>query len=584
MNSGDEALPATEPAPNSKHQVRDALERVLASPEFIRSRRINAFLHYVVEETLAGRSERLKAFTIAMDIYERDESFDPRTDTIVRVEAGRLRRRLKHYYATAGRNDPVRIELATGGYTPKFHARNGAENDIDGESVENRRDAAREIQGRLRSPARAIALVVALVIVSIGIAAWWFAPRQQGRPMAQLPKIAVLQFSNERGDPRDSYLARGITTELVAALAHYQHMVVVSRAVSARYGNVSADVREIGRDLSAQFVIRGSVFKDETHLKVIAELADTESAEVVWVESYDEPLASAKAYEITASIAGHIARAVARPYGAVYREMIRTTPASNFLSYQCVLKAYDYQWNLDPEEHRAARACLERTVERDPDYATAWILLTYQYLDEFRDGYNPRTEYNPLDRALEAARHAVRLSPENSETVWALAVAYYFRKQFSEFIESGERALVLGANHADVVADFGFKLSLIGQWKRGLELLKQAKRMSPVHPPKWHFPYALDSYRRQAYDDALTTSLKIDMPKLYMTYVFRAMSYGQLGRTAEGRDAVAEIIKRKSNFAEDVRNDFRRRNLPEPLIDQIVEGLRKSGLQIPSED
>ena len=69
-----------------------------------------------------------------------------------------------------------------------------------------------------------------------------------------------------------------------------------------------------------------------------------------------------------------------------------------------------------------------------------------------------------------------------------------------------------------------------------------------------------------------------------MTYVVRAMSYGQLGRTAEGRDAVAEIIKRKPNFGEDVRNDFRRRNLPEPVIEHIVEGLRKAGLQIPSED
>ena len=584
MNSEEEEIPAIELGDFPQSQVRDALERVLTSPEFVRSKRISAFLRYVVEETLAGRGDRLKAFTIAMDVYERDESFDPRTDTIVRVEAGRLRRRLKHYYATAGRDDPVHIDLPKGGYTPKFHASNETASDIDGESVENRRDEAGEIQGRRRPPARAVVLVAALVMVSIGIAVWWSAPWQQGSPMAQLPKIAVLQFSNLRGDAKDSYLARGITTELVAALARYQHMVVVSRAVSARYGNVNADVRDIGRDLSARFVIRGSVLRDETHLNVTAELADTISAEVVWVESYGEPLVSAKAYEITASMAGHIARAVARPYGAVYREMVRTMPASNFSSYQCVLKAYEYERNPGPEEHRETRDCLERTVEHEPDYATAWILLTQQYLDEYRDGYNPRAEYNPLDRALEAARHAVRLAPENSEAHWALALAYYFRKQFTEFHESGEQAMALGANNADVVADFGFKLSISGQWKRGLELVEQAKRMSPVHPSMWHFPHALDFYRRHAYDDALATSLKIDIPKLYMTYVVRAMIYGQLGRTEEGRDAVAQIMKRKPNFGKDVRNDFRRRNVPGPLIEHIVEGLRKAGLQIPSED
>jgi hypothetical protein len=100
----------------------------------------------------------------------------------------------------------------------------------------------------------------------------------------------------------------------------------------------------------------------------------------------------------------------------------------------------------------------------------------------------------------------------------------------------------------------------------------------------WYFPHTMDFYRRQLYDDALATSLKIDIPKLYMTYVVRAIIYGQLGRAAEGRDAVAEIIKHKPNFANNVRNDFRRRNLPEPLIEHIVEGLRKAGLQIPSEN
>ena len=587
MKDGEEELPATEHADFSRSQIQDALERFLASPELVRSRRISAFLRYIVEETLAGRSERLKAFTIAMDVYERDESFDPRSDTIVRVEAGRLRRRLEHYYATGGRNDPVRIELPKGGYTPRFHARIGAEVDTDGESVENRLGEAREPQIRRRPPVRAIALVGALVIASIAVVVWWSAPWRQGEePAAQVPRIAVLQFSNMSGNPKDAYLARGFTTELVVAMARFGHIAVVSRAASARYNDADADVRDIGRDLSAQYVIRGSVRKDETHLRVTAELAETQSAGIIWGESYERRLASAEAFGAATTIAERIAKAVAKPHGIVFRESlskVRATPTAEFSSYKCVLRAYDYIRERGTDYHLAVRSCLEDTVKLEPDFATAWILLTTAYLDEFRNGYNPRTDYDALDRALEAALRAVRLTPENSEAHWALALAYYFRKQFSEFYESGERALVLGSNNADVVADFGFKLSISGQWKRGLELIERAMRMSPAHPPMWYFPHALDSYHRQSYDDALATSLKIDIPKLYMTYVVRAMIYGQLGRAAEGRDAVAEIIKRKPNFANDVRNDFRRRNLPEPLIEHIVEGLRKAGLQVPSE-
>ena len=107
-------------SPPSESEVRAALGRILESEEFIRSKRIGAFLRFVVEEALADRGDRLKAVTIAQDVFGRDESFDPRTDTIVRVEAGRLRRRLKRYYEASGREDSVLIEIPVGTYTPRF--------------------------------------------------------------------------------------------------------------------------------------------------------------------------------------------------------------------------------------------------------------------------------------------------------------------------------------------------------------------------------------------------------------------------------------------------------------------------------
>jgi hypothetical protein len=79
---------------------------------------MGSFLRFVVEEKLADRGDRLKAFSIACEVYGRDENFDPRSDTIVRVDAGRLRHRLASYYKSAGCNDPVRIDVPKGGYSP----------------------------------------------------------------------------------------------------------------------------------------------------------------------------------------------------------------------------------------------------------------------------------------------------------------------------------------------------------------------------------------------------------------------------------------------------------------------------------
>ena len=103
-------------APTSE-QTRAQLERILASAEFIGSKRTRSFLRFVVEEALDGRADRLKAYTIATAVLDRDQTFDPQSDPIVRIEAGRLRRRLERYYLVAAQDDPIRIDVPKGSYS-----------------------------------------------------------------------------------------------------------------------------------------------------------------------------------------------------------------------------------------------------------------------------------------------------------------------------------------------------------------------------------------------------------------------------------------------------------------------------------
>src|SRR3954453_2389095 len=105
--------------------IQDALQRVVGSRDFMNSERKRRFLKFVVMEALAEHAGRIKAYTIAVDIFDRDPSFDPASDPVVRIEAGRLRRCLEHYYLTEGAADEVQITIPKGGYVPQFTLRKG---------------------------------------------------------------------------------------------------------------------------------------------------------------------------------------------------------------------------------------------------------------------------------------------------------------------------------------------------------------------------------------------------------------------------------------------------------------------------
>jgi adenylate cyclase len=107
----------------SAEEVRAQLERIVASPDLVLPARARKFLRYIVEETLAGRADRIKAYSVGVEVFERDPSFDAQSDPVVRIEAGRLRRALEHYYMVAGFADPVIIDVPKGAYVPHFALR-----------------------------------------------------------------------------------------------------------------------------------------------------------------------------------------------------------------------------------------------------------------------------------------------------------------------------------------------------------------------------------------------------------------------------------------------------------------------------
>ena len=536
-----------DPATPSDEAVRSQLERILASNDFAQSARVKSFLRFVVEETLAGRADRLKEFTIATEVFERDETFDPQTNTIVRVEAGRLRRRIERYYLTDGQSDEVRIDLPKGTYVPLFRIMQSAV-DAEAEAAESA-EAAGDVA----------------VMLPAG------------------PSIAVLPFENLSGDAEQDFFADGITEEIINDLTRFPDLRVISRHSSFKYKGRHVDVRDVGRDLGVRYVMEGSVRRAGDMVRVTGQLTDAGDGAHLFSETYDRDLSAQNILEIQDDISSRIVAAVGQPYGVMARagaRLAKSKGSQSLDAYSAVLHFYEYWFNASPELHEPVRHALLKAVELDPGYASAWAALASMELDAVRFGFDLRHRGEGLDRALEAAQRAVRLDPENSMAYHFLFSAHFHRGELDEFKATGERAVRLNPNHADMLADYGIMLAFTGEWERGVALTDKAIALSPTHPGWFHAASVFDHYRQDDYEAALAEAKQVQMPDFYFTFAMLAMCCGQLGRDREGRAACDKLLELSPDFATQVWDILAVWNLPQELAGQIVEGLRKAGLGI----
>src|SRR6185503_14480862 len=116
---GNSSAPASAGDPDPR-EIRAAVDKLLGSRQFTRSPRMGRFLRFAVDHALAGTQDSIKEYVVGIEVFDRAPGYDPRLDPIVRVEARRLRAKLKHYYASAGRADRVVIDFPPGAYAPRF--------------------------------------------------------------------------------------------------------------------------------------------------------------------------------------------------------------------------------------------------------------------------------------------------------------------------------------------------------------------------------------------------------------------------------------------------------------------------------
>lgn len=229
---------------------------MLASQPFAAAPRLRTFLRYVVDRALAGEGGQLKEYAIGVDVFERDAQYDPRIDSIVRVEAGRLRAKVNQFYSGEGAGDRVIVRIPLGSYVPVFDIREAA--------APAAPTGSPGTAFRARWPVAALLLTV--VAVS-GIALWRPAEQPAALPSTEF-RVAVLPFTHYAAGGADEMLAARITDGVTTELARMNVVGVVSRTSAVRFDDARKPLREVAELLNAAEVIEGSVFSDGDIVRV----------------------------------------------------------------------------------------------------------------------------------------------------------------------------------------------------------------------------------------------------------------------------------------------------------------------------
>jgi TolB-like protein len=576
----------SEPSPEA---VREELERTLASAEFGASDRLKGFLRYVVEETLAGRADLLKGYTIAVEVFGRDPAFDPQNDPVVRMEAGKLRRRLDLYYLDAGRADPIRIEIPKGSYVPTFSWQRpgaAAEAAVADPSPLSRRRWSRQGLWGLGALALAGLLALSTTIWLRSEAPTRQAAVERPAPQERGPAIIVLPFENLSEPDTGEVFASGLTEELISNLMRFGELRLYSSFASFQE-KPSADPVELNKRLDVGYVIKGGARRDADQVRLIVHLIGARTGQVLWSQTYDRPLTPENVFAVQEQLAADLASQLAQPYGiinGVSADAFRQQRPETLFAYDCVLRALDYRRTQAREKHAVALACLEEAVRRDPGYADAWAFLAYMYLDQYRfGGYGPRS-YDPafLERATTTARHAVELDPDGVYPLLALSTVHFYRREFAEAAEINRRLLALSPTNPEVLGQIGWRTAYAGHWDEGVALTRRAIDRSIRAP--WAYPMfiAFDHYRRGEYQAALADVEPIAQTQMVQLAVFLAALHGELGNKDEARRQLDRAMAINPLFLADPGAAMRRHNTPEDLINQIIDGLIKAGWAAPA--
>jgi len=395
--------------------------------------------------------------------------------------------------------------------------------------------------------------------------------------------IAVLPFKFKGTDAGLDALADGITEEIITGMSRFPYLRVIAHGSTQRYANQAVDLRNVGKELGARYVMEGSLRQAGARLRIAAQLVDASSGAQLWVETYDRSFQPEAIFDLQDDVVSKIVSTVGDTQGILPHSMseaVWSKGADQLTPYEAVLRSFSYMRRVNAQNHAAARDALERAVEHAPGNGLAWAMLAIIFREEHNHGFNVRPD--PLGRAFDAARRAVDAEPTNYLAHHAVASVHFFRRELEAFRSEAERAFLLNPMDGFTFGYLGMLTSFAGDWDRGCSLSEKARRLNPHHPGWYWFAPLFDAFRKQEYCLALEIAQKVNMPNFWRTNIALAAARGHLGEVEPARKAVQMLLAERPEFATSAREECAKWWNAD-VVNQLMDGLRKAGLEIPED-
>ena len=313
--------------------VREQLARILRSRAFAQAPMLGRLLQHLVECAVEGRTDRLKEYSIGVDVFDRGASFDPRTDTIVRVQARRLRTRLEDYYRCEGGEDQIVLELPKGRYAVHWNLR-----------------AAVPAPDADPGP------------IAAGLA--------DGYAGAS---IVVLPFA-DLSDGDNDYFSDGLTEEIISGLAAVRDLRVVARTSAFQFKGRCGDIRKIGRELGVGTAVEGSVRKEGSAVRVAVQLINVADGFHLWSQVFEHELTGV--LRIQEAITRAVVEGLSLRLAPARSRSETTVPEA----YEWYLKGRYFFHKVTLEGTRKSVECMQAAIAADRGYAAAHAGLADAYL------------------------------------------------------------------------------------------------------------------------------------------------------------------------------------------------------------
>jgi adenylate cyclase len=394
-------------------------------------------------------------------------------------------------------------------------------------------------------------------------------------PLPDKPSIAVLPFTNMSEDPKQEYFSDGITENIISTLSHSPNLFVIARNSTFTYKGKSVDVRQVGRELGARYVLEGSVQKTGERIRITAQLIDAKSGNHLWSERYDRDLKDIFALqdEITLKIMAGLGVELGEIGGSLYKGI------NNLEVWKKFVQANQYLSRMNKEGSVLAREKAEEVIALDPDIAGAYVLIgTTHILDLwFGASTNPLVSF---EKATEAARKALTLDDNNSEAHCVLGFIFLTKREHEKAIAEAKRAIALNPNNADAYNMLGLSLHLSDRSVESIGFLKKAIRLNPF-PRSIYLVNLGNAYRAtEQYEEAIETykkSIKRE-PNNIFAYIGLTATYSLMGREKEAHESALEVLKIDPEFS---LKKFAK-TIPfknQDRVKRVIEALRKAGLK-----